>query len=42
MPDAAAARAFGRWAEARRRHWLRLHYARYRACTLRGMDFRAV
>ncbi|MGI5232426.1 hypothetical protein [Actinoallomurus sp. CA-142502] len=42
MTDATAARAFGRWAEARRRHWLRLHYARYRSCTLRGLDFRTV
>jgi hypothetical protein len=42
MPDTAAARAFGRWAESRRRHWLRLHYTRYRSCTLRALDFRAL
>jgi hypothetical protein len=41
LTDAAADRDFGRWAEARRRHWLRTHYARYRTCTLRARDFRA-
>jgi hypothetical protein len=40
LTDAVAARDFARWAEAHRRHWLRLHYVRYRTCTLRGQDFR--
>lgn len=39
--DDAAARAFARWGEQRRRHWLRLHYARYHSCTLRPYDFLA-
>jgi hypothetical protein len=42
LTDAAAARAFARWAEAGRRQWLRLHYPRYRTCTLRARDFRFV
>lgn len=37
----AAARAFARWGEQRRRRWLRLHYARYHSCTLRPYDFLA-
>ncbi len=37
--DVVAARYFARWAEVRRRHWLRTHYVRYRSCTLRGTDF---
>jgi hypothetical protein len=40
LTDVTAARAFARWAEVRRRHWLRTHYLRYRSCTLRGRDFR--
>jgi hypothetical protein len=39
LVDPAAAHAFGRWNERRRRHWLRLHYARYHACALRAKDF---
>ncbi|MCW2860347.1 MAG: hypothetical protein JWP48_2055 [Actinoallomurus sp.] len=42
LTDVAAARAFARWAEIRRRHWLRTHYVRYHSCTLRGQDFRVV
>jgi hypothetical protein len=42
LTDVAAARAFARWAEVRRRHWLRTHYLRYHSCTLRGQDFRLV
>jgi hypothetical protein len=42
LTDVAAARAFARWAEVRRRHWLRTHYVRYHSCTLRGQDFRLV
>jgi hypothetical protein len=42
LTDAVAARDFARWAEGRRRHWLRTQYARYRSCTLRGQDFRVV
>jgi hypothetical protein len=42
LTDVAAARAFARWAEVRRRHWLRTHYVRYHSCTLRGQDFRVV
>ncbi len=38
--EATAAHAFERWTERERRHWLRLHYARYHSCTLRGKDFR--
>ncbi len=40
LVDQTAARDFGRWSEAERRLWLRPHYARYHACTLRGKDFR--
>jgi hypothetical protein len=40
LSDQVAAHDFARWAEARRRHWLRTHYYRYRSCTLRGRDFR--
>jgi hypothetical protein len=42
LTDVAAARTFARWAEVRRRHWLRTHYVRYHSCTLRGQDFRVV
>jgi hypothetical protein len=42
LTDATAARVFARWAEVRRRHWLRTHYVRYHSCTLRGRDFRVI
>ena len=42
LTDLTAARDFARWAEVRRRHWLRTHYLRYHSCTLRGRDFRVV
>jgi hypothetical protein len=42
LTDVTAARAFARWAEVRRRYWLRTHYLRYHSCTLRGRDFRIV
>lgn len=40
LTDTIAVRAFARWGEAHRRHWLRTRYARYHSCTLRGSDFR--
>jgi hypothetical protein len=40
LSDGVAARDFARWTEQRRRHWLGVHYVRYRTCTLRGRDFR--
>lgn len=40
VPDARAARRFASWSEARRRAWLRLHFAAYRACALGPADFR--
>ncbi|MDN3351728.1 hypothetical protein [Actinomadura sp. DC4] len=42
LTDTVAARDFARWVEVRRRHWLRIHYLRYRSCTLRARDFRLV
>ncbi|MGI5419955.1 hypothetical protein [Actinomadura luteofluorescens] len=43
-PAAAGTRAghrFASWTEQRRRDWLRLHFAEYRACALGPQDFRA-
>ncbi|GAA2303810.1 hypothetical protein GCM10010402_73640 [Actinomadura luteofluorescens] len=43
-PAAAGTRAghrFASWTEQRRRDWLRLHFAEYRACALGPRDFRA-
>ncbi|WP_207945177.1 hypothetical protein [Actinomadura rubrisoli] len=40
VPDARAARGFASWSEDRRREWLRLHFAQYRACRLGPQDFR--
>lgn len=42
LTDITASRDFARWAEVRRRHWLRTHYLRYHSCTLRGRDFRVI
>ncbi|WP_205718118.1 hypothetical protein [Actinomadura soli] len=40
ISDVRAARRFASWSEARRRAWLRLHFAAYRACALSPADFR--
>ncbi|WP_205719532.1 hypothetical protein [Actinomadura geliboluensis] len=40
IPDARAARRFASWSEARRRAWLRLHFAAYRSCALGPANFR--
>ncbi|WP_329086265.1 hypothetical protein OG979_25520 [Actinomadura citrea] len=39
MADTRAGHRFASWTEQRRRDWLRLHFAEYRACTLRPQDF---
>ncbi|MBT2209203.1 hypothetical protein [Actinomadura sp. NEAU-AAG7] len=39
IPDVRAARRFTSWGEQRRRTWLRLHFAYYRACALGPQDF---
>ncbi|WP_067452986.1 hypothetical protein [Actinomadura macra] len=41
IPDTRAARQFASWSENRRREWLRLHFAYYRACALGPQDFHA-
>ncbi|MES9536015.1 hypothetical protein [Actinomadura sp. NPDC000600] len=40
VTDTLTARRFASWTEQRRRDWLRLHFARYRACALGPRDFR--
>ncbi|WP_207939101.1 hypothetical protein [Actinomadura darangshiensis] len=40
VSDTRTARRFASWTEHRRRAWLRLHYAEYRACALTPEDFR--
>ncbi|MFI0479314.1 hypothetical protein [Actinomadura sp. 9N215] len=40
--DARSARRFASWTEARRRAWLRLHFAAYRTCALGPADFQPV
>ncbi|MEU8802781.1 hypothetical protein [Spirillospora sp. NPDC048819] len=40
IADTHAARRFASWSEARRRAWLRLNFADYRACALGPADFR--
>lgn len=40
MADTGAGHRFASWTEQRRRDWLRLHFAEYRACALGPQDFR--
>ncbi|RKS76792.1 hypothetical protein BZB76_2154 [Actinomadura pelletieri DSM 43383] len=40
VPDAQTGRRFASWSEARRRSWLRVHFAAYRDCTLGPVNFR--